>query len=106
MHIGTAIFLVALIWFAIAYPGFRKLLVACIAIIAAVILIAIANHYDDCSRQNASYRPTKYDVCADGCTQLDRNFLEFLSGSGSIMVWNWPGAANDAENRESVEFCS
>jgi hypothetical protein len=28
MHIGTAIFVIALIWFAIAYPGLRKLLLA------------------------------------------------------------------------------
>jgi hypothetical protein len=58
MHIGTALFLIVLIWFAIAYPGFRKLLLVCAAIVAAVALIAIANHYDEASRQNATYRPT------------------------------------------------
>jgi hypothetical protein len=62
MHIGTAIFLVALICFAIAYPGFRKVLFVGAAIAAALILIAIANNYDNNGRQNATYRPTTYQV--------------------------------------------
>jgi hypothetical protein len=39
MHIGTAIFLVAVIFFAINYPGFRKLLLACAGAVAVAILI-------------------------------------------------------------------
>jgi hypothetical protein len=39
MAIGTALFLIAITWFAIAYAGFRKLLLV-YADIAAVLLIA------------------------------------------------------------------
>jgi hypothetical protein len=36
--IGTGLFLVAIIWFAIAYPGFRKLLLVCAAFVAGLVL--------------------------------------------------------------------
>jgi hypothetical protein len=42
MAIGTALFLIAIIWFAIVYPGFRKLLLAgaAIALVASAIFMA------------------------------------------------------------------
>jgi uncharacterized membrane-anchored protein YitT (DUF2179 family) len=56
MAIGTAIFLVAVIYFAIAYPGFRRLLLVCAAIVGVLLLIAVINIVHK-NRQNAAYRP-------------------------------------------------
>jgi hypothetical protein len=41
VHIGAAIFLIAIIWFAIAYPSFRRFLAWSLASIAALIAVLI-----------------------------------------------------------------
>ena len=60
MHIGTALFLIAVIWFAIAYPGFRKLLLVGAAIVVLVVLGLIIDQ-TNASRQNATYRLSSHE---------------------------------------------
>jgi hypothetical protein len=63
MHVGTAIFLIAMIYFAINYPGFRKLLLACAGLVAAAILIWTISIVHD-NREKATYRPTSAQQAA------------------------------------------
>jgi hypothetical protein len=71
MHIGigAAILLVALIWFAIVYPGFRKFPISAVVGIGVVLFLLIMNAQQREERQAAFQREVN-QIVLDACPNL------------------------------------